>query len=196
MAHASRYRLEGTTRCVDIRLRNRRQIFDNRDPAPFRERDLDPSAVDALLTAASEIRRQFPMKIVLHFSEDDPLIDDVTMSDALRAHFAHELELADRRISENFRLGRRLIAIGLTVLGFFLTLSELMTKVPLSTLRDVLREGLTIMGWVAMWRPVEVLFYDWLPLVEHRRNIRRLLAASIEIRSISEADRASALPSA
>ena len=41
----SRYRIEGDQICIDIRLRSARQLFDGRDPAPFRERDLDQNAV-------------------------------------------------------------------------------------------------------------------------------------------------------
>lgn len=184
MASKSRYRVEGATRCVDIRLRSRRQLFDNRDPAPFRERDLDPAAVEVLLVAAAEIGQPHPMKIVFHFTDpEDATIDDAMMRDAFRAHFEHELDLAERRLSENFRLGRRLAMIGLAVLGLFLSLAELTGRLPVGVLRSVLREGLTITGWVAMWRPAEVLLYDWLPLVDSRRNVRRVLAAALEIRS-------------
>jgi hypothetical protein len=32
----------------------------------------------------------------------------------------------------------------------------------------VLRESLTIAGWVVMWRPMQIYLYDWWPL--HRRG--------------------------
>jgi len=32
------------------------------------------------------------------------------------------------------------------------------------------REGLTIIGWVAMWRPIEIFLYDWWP-IDHRRRV-------------------------
>jgi len=33
-----------------------------------------------------------------------------------------------------------------------------------------------------MWRPLDVLLYDWWPLVDERRQIARLLDASVSIR--------------
>jgi hypothetical protein len=183
MARRSRYRVEGNACCIDIGLKSTRQLFDNRDPAPFRERDLDPLAVEHVLTAASETRRK-ALKIVLHFPEGEgAAVDATTLREAFRAHFEHELDLAEHRIEENFRLGRRLLAIGLSVLAVFLTLSELSAKIPLGAVERVLKEGLTITGWVAMWRPVEVLLYDWLPLFQQRSNIRRILAAEIDVRA-------------
>lgn len=189
MARRSRYRVEGDTRCIDIRLKSPRHVFDNRDPAPFRERDLDPQAVEHLLTAAFEIRKQHPIKVVLHFSEpEEERLDHATLREAFRAHFEHELDLADRRIGENFRRGQRLVVIGLSVLGIFLMLAELTTHIRVGPVREVLREGLTITGWVAMWRPVEVLLYDWIPLVDQRRGVRRILGAEVEIRLMASSE--------
>ena len=48
---------------------------------------------------------------------------------------------------------------------------------------DILREGLVITGWVAMWRPIEVLLYDWWPLIQTRKHIVRILAAQVEVRA-------------
>src|SRR5687767_10788337 len=50
-----RYRSENGRSCIDLKVRHSRQLFDNRDPAPFYERDLDDDAVTYLLDAAQEI---------------------------------------------------------------------------------------------------------------------------------------------
>ena len=46
-----------------------------------------------------------------------------------------------------------------------------------------LREGLVISSWVVLWRPVELLVYDWIPVWDERRIMRRLLAAAVEVRA-------------
>jgi len=33
-----------------------------------------------------------------------------------------------------------------------------------------------------MWRPLEVLLYDWWPLVDERRQVSRMLEAPVSIR--------------
>ena len=43
MAQHARYRIEDGVHCVDIRIDKLDRLFDNRKPAPFRERDLDPA---------------------------------------------------------------------------------------------------------------------------------------------------------
>ena len=64
----------------------------------------------------------------------------------------------------------------------FLTLAELASSLPLGHAREIVREGLVITGWVAMWRPLEVLLYDWWPLIDERRRVQRILAAPVSIR--------------
>jgi len=45
---------------IDIKVTQSRQLFDFRDPAPFRERDLDDEAVEYLLASAREFIGSFP----------------------------------------------------------------------------------------------------------------------------------------
>ena len=45
----------------------------------------------------------------------------------------------------------------------------------------VLREGLLIVGWVAMWRPLEVFLYDWWPIRAEARLYDRLSAMPVRI---------------
>jgi hypothetical protein len=47
---------------------------------------------------------------------------------------------------------------------------------------DVLREGLTVAGWVAMWRPMEIFLYSWWPLVGDRRLYDRLSRMPVTLR--------------
>jgi hypothetical protein len=48
-------------------------------------------------------------------------------------------------------------------------------------LRHHPKEGLTIAGWVAMWRPLEIYLYDWWPLFEERRRLERLARMQVRI---------------
>jgi len=47
-------------------------------------------------------------------------------------------------------------------------------SLPESRLALVLREGTIIVGWVAMWRPVEIFLYDWSPIRAEARLFPRL----------------------
>lgn len=182
----SRYRIEGDQICIDIRLRSARQLFDGRDPAPFRERDLDQNAVDYISAAAEEIAFPKPLKLVLFLEEPTALSLSVAeIEAAIRAHFEHEREQVNRRLRQQRRFGHVALAVGLSVLIGLLTLAEVVQRLPIGHAGEILREGLVITGWVAMWRPIDVLLYDWWPLIQTRKHIGRILGAQVEVRGRS-----------
>jgi hypothetical protein len=183
MSRRARYRVEDGSSCIDLNVRHSRQLFDGRDPAPFRERDLDEDVVEYLLAAAQEIPRRQSLKVVVTISEEpEPRLAPDAIVEAVREHFMHERGQIRRRLGEHVRRGRMFLSIGLAMLVVFLTFAELTLSLPSGPLRDILREGLVITGWVAMWRPLEVLLYDWWPLVDERRQVIRMLAAPVSIR--------------
>ena len=178
-----RYRIEGDRTCIDIRLRNAQQLFDGRDPAPFRERDLDEDAVDYVRSAAEEIPISKPLKLVLIFEEPATYpLSAVEIETAIRAQFEHERDQVTRRLRQQRQFGHAALAVGLSVLVALLTLAEMTRQLPAGHAREILREGLVITGWVAMWRPIEVLLYDWWPLAQTRKQLARILVAQIEVR--------------
>jgi hypothetical protein len=183
MHEGYRYRTEDGTFCVDIRLKSSRQLFDGRDPAPFRERDLDDNAVEYLVGAVEELPRRAAVKLVFWISNDPaPQIADTTLVEAVRAHFLYEEQRLDRQIRQHVQRGQLFLLVGLAALILFLTLAELTAAISPGHVRQILREGLVITGWVAMWRPLEVLLYDWWPLVQGRRIRRRLRNAPMQVR--------------
>ena len=170
------YRIEDGMACIDIKLRTAQQLFDGRDPAPFRERDLDENAVEYISGAVEDLPPKGDVKIVLWISEEPTSqISTETIVEAVHGHFLDEWDRLDRQSRQYVRRGQLFLLVGLSVLIVFLTLAELTVMLPVGHVRQVLREGLVITGWVAMWRPLEVLLYDWWPLVHQRRLVRRML---------------------
>jgi hypothetical protein len=50
-----------------------------------------------------------------------------------------------------------------------------------SPLAPLFEQGLLIVGWVAMWRPLEIFLYDWWPLVGDRRMHDRLSRMDVQV---------------
>jgi hypothetical protein len=51
-----------------------------------------------------------------------------------------------------------------------------------SRIVEIVRESLTIGGWVSMWRPLEIFLYDWWPIRSESRLSERLAAMLLRIR--------------
>ena len=182
----SRYRIEDGRAEIDLKIQRTAQLFDGRDPAPFRERDLDEDAVDYLVAAAEEIGSRVPLRVVVWIAE--PAVDSTAaepasemIRGAMASHFGWALERLARDVRLHFRRAQLALLLGLGVLSLFLTLAQLTLRLPDGALRQVLREGLVIIGWVAMWRPIELLLYDWWPQLHQRRQLRRLQEAEVVV---------------
>jgi hypothetical protein len=179
-----RYRHEGEIICIELFLRNPQQLFDSRDPAPFRERDLDPEAMQYLLDALEELPTKAPLKLVFHFAEPPGLgMDTEGISTSVKAHLEHEEAQARRRLQRFLRQAQLTAFLAILMLVGCLFLSGWAhRRMAPGDLREVVREGLVILGWVALWRPIEAFLYDWVPYRAKWRALHRLLAAPVEAR--------------
>ena len=81
------------------------------------------------------------------------------------------------------RVGTVALVIGLVLLVVLLSFAHLLASAPGGTFRDAVREGMVILSWVALWRPVDALIYDWLPMRRQRQLMTCLLRAPIEVRT-------------
>lgn len=79
------------------------------------------------------------------------------------------------------RRGRLSLGVGLIFLVTCLLLGQLFAKLDSGAVIKIIEEGLTICGWVAMWRPLEIYLYDWWPLFEEQRRLNRLARIRVRI---------------
>lgn len=174
-----RYRVENGEHCIDVRIAQIEQLFDNRDPAPFRERDLDPDLVEYLLAAGEDLVGEGVFRVVFWLEKP---CQPGEIEAAFRAHFEYELDRLDRRRRRHRRTGQFALLVALLIITGLLALAQLVSSTVPGELGAGLHEGLVISCWVMMWRPVEVLIYDWIPWRRERRVMRRLLDAPISVR--------------
>lgn len=179
MADHSRYRIENEEPIVDIKLANAERLFDNRDPAPFRDRDLDPDLVEYLIDAGEDLVAHPAFRIV--FWLEKPCAPN-EIEETFRAHFEYELERLDRRRHRQRRTGLIALVIAVVSIIALMSLAQLIGDLLQSSIGLGLKEGLVISCWVLMWKPVEALVYDWIPWRRDRRVLRKLLAAPVEMR--------------
>lgn len=176
----SRYRTEGGLPCVDVKMSSIEHFFDKRDPAPFRERDLDPDLSEYLRDSAEDLLHEDRIRLVFWLEKAG---GPGEIENAFRVHFEYEIQRLRRSRRRARRTGVISLGIALVLVGVFLFLSQLVGSIVPGSLGTALKEGLVIAGWVVMWRPVEVLIYDWIPSRHERRIMSKLLAAELDVRT-------------
>ena len=103
-----RYKREKENIIVEVGVKNSRQLFNERDPAPFRERDLDPQFVIYLVSAVEEFTLRTKMKIRILTSDHDDLRPENSLAirDSIRAYFRYESTLAKAKLRKRHRTAR------------------------------------------------------------------------------------------
>jgi hypothetical protein len=168
---------------IEIHVAELNQLFNAIDPAPFRQRDLDPDAEEFIVGWAREIPADASLALVVHLDRPAGLPEEpAILRDAIRAFFAERAQVSRRRLRQLFRRGRTSLVIGMTFLALSLLLSDIVARL-LGEQRvgEILRESLLIGGWVAMWRPLEVFLYDWWPIRADAVLADRLSAMPVRI---------------
>ena len=110
---------------------------------------------------------------------------------AVYEFFARRVTEARRRLRELFHRGRLSLLIAIAFLALALMIGERVASYfPESRLALLVQEGVLIVGWVAMWRPVEIFLYDWWPIRTDIRLLERLssMPVRIEYRDAAPAD--------
>jgi len=179
----TRYREENGKVNVELSLRDVSQFFDTRDPSPFREKDLDQNAVEYIVAAAEEISSKVPIQLILNFSQDSrkDLKEDLVA--AVHSYFAYEAELAGMRLREKRQRGRKFLVIAIFFLIAFLSLARVLGSVISDPWWSaIVSEGLSIAGWVAMWRPIDSILYEWQPIAAKRKLYEKLSRMDIVVR--------------
>lgn len=176
MAQAASHRIE-------LRLGDLHQLFDSMDPSPFHERDLDPEAQEFIVSWAREAPADAPLRLVIHLARPPAGLDDPegSITDSIRHYFTYRAGLTRRELRQLLRDGRSSLLIGLAFLTACQLLPPLLLPSGPGTWQALAREGLAILGWVAMWHPLDLLLYRWWPVRRTLRLYRKLAQLEIEL---------------
>jgi len=102
---------------IELRVDNLAQLFHTLDPFPFRERDLDKEAEEFIVGWARELAADRTIRIVIRFPETEAQTKAAReLKDAFRRYFSDHANATQREIKELFRIGRRSLGIGVSIL--------------------------------------------------------------------------------
>ncbi len=182
--YSDRYRHEGENVIVEIGVKSSRQLFNEHDPAPFRERDLDHQFVTYIVSAIEEFPILTKMKIRILSAEENDLSSDMSeeIRAAIRSYFEYESTLAKSKLRKRHRTARYFFLIGIVTLFLCMSAAQWVSTIPqVPGITNIASMSFVIIGWVAMWHPIEALLYEWWPIREQRRYFDKISRLDVEI---------------
>ncbi len=181
MRQKSWYPVENGKFIIEINVASIHQLFDERDPAPFRLRDLDDDAVEYIVASALDIGLNKIGRIRIYCNEALGLAEKAIVKQAVREHFIYRVELTQKKFQHVLKQGFKSLLIGLCFLSAAVFASSLMAlHLPDSFLTKLLKEGLLLLGWVSMWKPINIFLYDWWPLRDEAKVYLKISETPLE----------------
>jgi hypothetical protein len=125
-----------------------------------------------------------PFKIVVHIPDNEPQKGaSRDFVEAFNRYFGGRAAVVQRDLNELFRIGRRSLLIGASILAVCFLLAHLAgNHLTETAFKRLTEESFLILGWVANWRPLEIFLYDWWPLAHRRDLYNRLSVATVELK--------------
>lgn len=161
---------------LELNLSGQRQLFNSMDPAPFRDRDLDPTVVDYIVDWAEDQPSRAPLALVVSLDQETVSEHDVaTLGEALRENFRRRARAERRRLSRLFRDGRISMLIGVAFVAAAILVGDAIASLGTENRYAILvQESVVIGAWVALWHPVNIFLYEWWPVRASARLFDRL----------------------
>jgi hypothetical protein len=172
---------------IELTLNSFAELFDASAPTCLGGQPLHNAIADYLAEQINAAPAGCPVKLILHVPAAEASRAS-QIAAAIRAYFQGCYADEQRSMRRIFRDGELTLMIGLVFLIFVNGLGGAIRATFSRPFTDGVANGLEIFGWVAMWRPAELLLYDWIPVRRKRNLMARLSGMEVECRPIESAD--------
>jgi hypothetical protein len=173
----------GSRSPLEVRVGELKQLFNAMDPAPFRERDLDPNAVDFIVDWARELPAGQRLELIVQLGREPAAPEaSAVVREAVHEYFSGSALAKRRELRHLLRVGRKSLMIGVLFVAAAIVIGDLVSGlVGRFDYGRLVQESVVIGAWVALWRPLEIFLYDWWPLVQEARLYDRLASMSVHV---------------
>ena len=106
--------------------------------------------------------------------------DDI--APAIRRHFCYRKEQSQKEYKRIFQYGWRILFIALGLLAVIFSITEIaFYYMPDNKPLLFIHESFIILSWVALWRPLELLLYEWYPVKTDINLYSRLENSNVQV---------------
>lgn len=168
-----------STHTIGLQVDRIDDLFQSFDPAPMNRRALS-AEVDAFVLDQIEVHsppEEVSLRIVL--PESEAACCDAVQS-AFRDHFARATIRKQEALRRHFAVGQRMLGSAIVVALILVLLSQVIAEVSDIAIVQKIANGISIVVWVTLWRPIEFMIYDWRAMDRQMKTYRRLSKARVQ----------------
>ena len=162
---------------IEISLDKYEDIYNEWDPTPFKRRDIEEECIQYVIDSSIDIPMKYQLDLYLYLPEkmkDEK--KEKNAKAAMKSYFNYLLDRNKRALSASLARCARSAFIGIILLCvYYFSLQESEGNISM-----VISEGISILGWVALWDVGEELLLNIISSYNKRRNLKRISKAKVE----------------
>lgn len=145
-----------------------------------RKRSISPDAEEFIVEEAEVLPRKGIINIKIHLALSEKKYQE-EIAPAIHSHFCYRKVQSKKRLKANLQYGWRMLLFALLLLALVFSVTEIAFMFSENKLVTYIRESFIILGWVALWRPLELLLYEWYPIKTNINLYYRLEHSNVQV---------------
>lgn len=147
----------------------------------YGKRMLRPDAEEFLIEEAEKYPSRTAIYLKLYLLRDT-LNRSQEIETAIHQHFAYRKIKSLKQLRRTLQLGWTGLLIAIVFLSVLVSFTLFVIRqIPEGGLSTIVREILIILGWVALWRPADLLLYEWRQFKRDANLFERLERCNVEV---------------
>ncbi len=183
--YLERYHKEGDTIVIEVAIQSVGDLFEDKDPSPLKLRDLKPSVESYIVNCVREI--PFDQKLRVDFCFYDysgSEHEEERLRKSIKNFFIYRSQVKMLEFKFKIKNGLKSIAIGLSFLFLCIYLSNSIISSDNPIVETFFGEGLSVLGWVSLWNPVQIFLYEIWPILSMSRSLKRCAHVETQFKEI------------
>lgn len=172
---------------IDIYISRTEEFYNRFDASPDYERDLSDEVSTYIRNSVEDMspdeRKKARISLYLEKDMYERECRDHRMVRALRGYFENRLDAEKRKYRHAMIKGRRMFLRGMIFLVICLVACSIFLRVTAKNdLNDALSQSFVIIGWVALWKPIEFYLYDRGDMAAGLKELETVCQMPIDVR--------------
>lgn len=183
--NATAQRHDGGSRVIEIQTDRVDSLFEPYDPAPLEHRAISRNADAYVVDRFVELPHGKGAELRILLPADQANLCP-SVQTAFRRHFAAAAARQQRLLENYMRDGFIMLAKSVVIAVLLVLASQSLAESTDNRILGKLANGLSLVVWVTMWRPVERLLFDWRPIRSIRDTYRKLAEINVSSEPIAD----------
>ena len=165
---------------IILELNDVDQLLIAPDSLFFGRRMLNADAEEIIIEDAAIAPANDQILLKIHLGNNEIRSRD-EITTAIHQHFTYRRKKSERQLKKILHLGWQSLLTSIIFFGLLVFLTFIIVKLlPEGRVSLTFRELLIILGWVALWRPADLLLYEWRPIKRDVNLFRKLEQCQVE----------------